>query len=63
MGGLAAVVALVAAVAAPLDGRTAVLDPGHNGRNAADAERVESPRFRRRIARGIADGVSRFLAD
>jgi N-acetylmuramoyl-L-alanine amidase len=40
MGGLAAVVALVAAVAAPLDGRTVVLDPGHNGRNAAHPERI-----------------------
>jgi N-acetylmuramoyl-L-alanine amidase len=33
-----------------------------NLRNAADASRAESPRFRRRIARGIADGVTRFLS-
>jgi N-acetylmuramoyl-L-alanine amidase len=32
-----------------------------NMRNAADARRVESQRFRKRIARGIADGVTRFL--
>jgi N-acetylmuramoyl-L-alanine amidase len=32
-----------------------------NLRNAADAERVESRRFRRRVAHGIADGVTRFL--
>jgi N-acetylmuramoyl-L-alanine amidase len=32
-----------------------------NMRNAADARRVESRRFRTRIARGIADGVTRFL--
>jgi N-acetylmuramoyl-L-alanine amidase len=32
-----------------------------NLRNAADARRVRSPRFRKRIARGIADGVLRFL--
>jgi N-acetylmuramoyl-L-alanine amidase len=32
-----------------------------NLRNADDAERAESPRFRRRIARGIADGVRAFL--
>jgi hypothetical protein len=30
-------------------------------RNAADAARVRSPRFRRRIARGVADGVRRYL--
>ena len=32
-----------------------------NMRNAADAARVRSPRFRRRIARGIADGIRRYL--
>lgn len=32
-----------------------------NLRNAADAGKAESPRFRRRIARGIADGVRDFL--
>ena len=32
-----------------------------NMRNAADAARLRSPRFRRRIARGIADGVRRYL--
>jgi N-acetylmuramoyl-L-alanine amidase len=32
-----------------------------NMRNASDAARVRSPRFRRRIARGIADGVRRYL--
>lgn len=32
-----------------------------NMRNAADAARVRSPRFRRRIARGIVDGVRRYL--
>jgi N-acetylmuramoyl-L-alanine amidase len=32
-----------------------------NMRNAADAERVESRSFRKRIARGVADGVTRFL--
>jgi N-acetylmuramoyl-L-alanine amidase len=41
MGGLVAAVALASAVAAgPLDGRTVVLDPGHNGRNAAHPERI-----------------------
>lgn len=41
MGGLVAAVALAAAVTAgPLDGRTVVLDPGHNGRNAAHPERI-----------------------
>ena len=33
-----------------------------NLRNATDAARAESPRSRRRIARGIADGVTRFLS-
>jgi len=33
-----------------------------NMRNAADAQRVESRRFRKRIARGIAEGVTRFLS-
>ncbi len=33
-----------------------------NMRNATDAARVKSPRFRKRIARGIADGVTRFLS-
>ena len=33
-----------------------------NLRNATDAARAESPRFRRRIARGIADGIARFLS-
>jgi len=32
-----------------------------NMRNATDAAHVRSPRFRRRIARGIADGVRRYL--
>jgi N-acetylmuramoyl-L-alanine amidase len=32
-----------------------------NMRNAADASRLESRRFRTRIARGIADGLRRFL--
>ncbi len=32
-----------------------------NMRNAADAARVRSSRFRRRIARGIADGIRRYL--
>jgi N-acetylmuramoyl-L-alanine amidase len=32
-----------------------------NMRNATDADRLESPRFRRRIARGIADGLRDFL--
>lgn len=32
-----------------------------NMRNASDAARVRSPRFRRRIARGIAEGVRRYL--
>jgi N-acetylmuramoyl-L-alanine amidase len=32
-----------------------------NMRNAADARKAESPRFRRRIARGIADGIRDFL--
>ena len=32
-----------------------------NMRNAADARKVESRRFRKRIARGIAEGVIRFL--
>jgi N-acetylmuramoyl-L-alanine amidase len=32
-----------------------------NMRNAADARKVESRRFRERIARGIAEGVIRFL--
>ena len=30
-------------------------------RNAADAHKVESRRFRKRIARGIAEGVRAFL--
>jgi len=39
---LFATVALAAALAAgPLDGRTVVLDPGHNGRNGAHPERVD----------------------
>lgn len=33
-----------------------------NMRNATDAAKVESPRFRKRMARGIADGVTRFLS-
>ena len=33
-----------------------------NMRNAADAAKVESRRFRKRIARGIADGVIEFLS-
>jgi N-acetylmuramoyl-L-alanine amidase len=33
-----------------------------NMRSAADASRLESARFRKRIARGIADGVRRFLS-
>jgi N-acetylmuramoyl-L-alanine amidase len=33
-----------------------------NLRNATDAARAEAPRSRRRIARGIADGVTRFLS-
>jgi N-acetylmuramoyl-L-alanine amidase len=33
-----------------------------NMRNAADARRVQSRRFRERIARGIADGITRFLS-
>jgi N-acetylmuramoyl-L-alanine amidase len=33
-----------------------------NLRNAGDAEKAESRRFRRRIGRGIADGITRFLA-
>ena len=33
-----------------------------NMRNATDAAKVESARFRKRIARGIADGIRRFLA-
>jgi N-acetylmuramoyl-L-alanine amidase len=33
-----------------------------NLRNATDAARAESPRSRRRIARGIADGITRFLS-
>jgi N-acetylmuramoyl-L-alanine amidase len=33
-----------------------------NLRNATDAAKAESRRSRRRIARGIADGVTRFLA-
>jgi N-acetylmuramoyl-L-alanine amidase len=32
-----------------------------NMRNATDARKLESPRFRKRIARGIAEGVQRFL--
>jgi N-acetylmuramoyl-L-alanine amidase len=32
-----------------------------NMRNATDAAKIRSPRFRRRIARGIADGVRRYL--
>jgi N-acetylmuramoyl-L-alanine amidase len=32
-----------------------------NMRNATDASRIESSRFRKRIARGIADGLERFL--
>jgi N-acetylmuramoyl-L-alanine amidase len=41
MGGLVAAAALAAAVAAgPLDGRTVVLDPGHNGANGAHPERI-----------------------
>lgn len=34
-----------------------------NLRNATDARRAHSPRFRRRIARGIADGVRKFLSE
>jgi N-acetylmuramoyl-L-alanine amidase len=30
--------------------------------NATDAARADSPRFRRRMARGIADGITRFLS-
>ena len=30
-------------------------------RNAADARKLESRRFRKRIARGIAEGVTHFL--
>jgi N-acetylmuramoyl-L-alanine amidase len=33
-----------------------------NMRNAADARKLESRRFRKRIARGIAEGVIRFLS-
>jgi N-acetylmuramoyl-L-alanine amidase len=33
-----------------------------NLRNAADAGKARSKRFRRRMARGIADGVTRFLS-
>ena len=33
-----------------------------NMRSAADARKLESRRFRKRIARGIADGVIRFLS-
>jgi N-acetylmuramoyl-L-alanine amidase len=33
-----------------------------NMRNAADARKLESRRFRKTIARGIADGVTRFLS-
>ena len=33
-----------------------------NLRNATDAAKAESRRFRKRIARGIADGVTRFLS-
>jgi N-acetylmuramoyl-L-alanine amidase len=41
MVGLTAVMAMAAALAAgPLDGRTVVLDPGHNGRNGAHPERI-----------------------
>ena len=40
MGGLLATVAAAAALAVPLDGRTVVLDPGHNGRNGAHPERI-----------------------
>jgi N-acetylmuramoyl-L-alanine amidase len=32
-----------------------------NMRNATDAAKIRSPRFRRRIARGIADGVRRYI--
>lgn len=32
-----------------------------NMRNATDASRIESSRFRKRIARGVADGLERFL--
>ena len=32
-----------------------------NMRNASDARKLESSRFRKRIARGIAEGVQRFL--
>jgi N-acetylmuramoyl-L-alanine amidase len=32
-----------------------------NMRNATDASRIESSRFRKRIARGITDGLERFL--
>ena len=33
-----------------------------NMRNAADARRLESRRFRKKIARGIAEGIERFLS-
>jgi N-acetylmuramoyl-L-alanine amidase len=33
-----------------------------NMRSAADAQKLESRRFRKRIGRGIAEGVTRFLA-
>ena len=86
MGALAAAVALAAVAAGPLDGRTVVLDPGHNGRNAAHPERINrqvdvgggmykacnttgtatasgypESRFNLAVARGIADGLRRFL--
>lgn len=32
-----------------------------NLRNATDAAKAKSRRFRRRMARGIADGITRFL--
>jgi len=34
-----------------------------NMRNATDAARVKSPRFRKRIARGIAAGITRYLTE
>lgn len=34
-----------------------------NMRNAADARKLESRRFRKRIARGVAEGVMRFLRE
>jgi N-acetylmuramoyl-L-alanine amidase len=62
---LVATVAVAAAVAAgPLDGRTVVLDPGHNGRNAAHPERILRRRgaevvLTRRNDRGIGPCIPR----